>query len=128
MPLLKVSVTRKSDGVSVISSSGSIDSDTYLILQKKVDEVMSQSPRVIVFDMKEVSYISSMGIKVILRAREMVEGGGGIMLMTDLQPQIAKVFDIVKAIPTQNIFSGIEEMDRYLASIQRKEIDKRKTG
>lgn len=126
MPLLKVNVTKKSEGVLVVAPSGSIDSETYIILQKKADEFLKTPPRTLVFDMKLVSYISSMGIKVILRTKEIVEKAGGITLITNLQPQIAKVFDIVKAIPAQNIFTSIEELDRYLAGIQQKEIQKRR--
>ena len=40
--------------------------------------------------------------------------------MVNLQPQIKKVFDIVKALPEQQIFTSIEEMDNYLKEIQRK--------
>ena len=124
--MLKVSVTKKSDGVFVVSPCGAIDSETYSILQNKIDEFLKQLPRVLVFDMAGVNYMSSMGIKVVLHAREIVEKGGGLMLLTNLQPQIAKVFDIIKAIPTHNIFSSVWELDRYLANIQQKEIEKRR--
>ncbi len=42
----------------------------------------------------------------------------------NLQPQIRKVFDIVKAIPDSSIFASIDELDKYLDSIQRKEKEK----
>lgn len=128
MPLLKVTVAKKSEGIFVVSPAGPVDSDTYIILQKKVDEILKPTPRAVVFDMQGVSYISSLGIKVFLRTRELVQRGSGVVLLMNLQPQIAKVFDIVKAIPTQNIFLNIEEMDRYLAAIQQKEIEKGKSA
>jgi anti-sigma B factor antagonist len=128
MALLKVTVAKKSDVVFVVSPVGPVDSDTYIILQKKVDEILEPLPSAVVFDMQGVSYISSLGIKVFLRTRELVQKGGGVVLLMNLPPQIAKVFDIVKAIPTQNIFSNIEEMDRYLARIQQKELDKGKSA
>jgi len=126
MELLKVSVTKKSEGVFVVSPTGAIDSDTYQILQDSVDPILDPLPKALVFDMKGVSYMSSMGLKVILRTKEAVEKGGGSMLLINLQPQISKIFDIVKAIPAQSIFSSVEELDQYLANIQRKEIEKRK--
>ena len=128
MAQLKVTVAKKSEGVFVVSPTGPVDSDTYIILQKKVDEILSPTSKAVIFDMFGVSYISSLGIKVFLRAREILQKSGGAVLLINLQPQIAKVFDIVKAIPSQNIFSGIAEMDHYLAAIQQKELEKGKSA
>ncbi|HNX91590.1 MAG TPA: STAS domain-containing protein [Candidatus Omnitrophota bacterium] len=126
MDLLKVSVNRRSESTYVVSPSGSIDSETYDILQENLDAILRSPVKALIFDMKNVNYMSSMGLKVILKSRETVERGGGTMVLINLQPQISKIFDIVKAIPTQNIFSSIDEMDRYLTNIQRKEIEKRR--
>lgn len=126
MDELRVSTVKKSEGVFILYPAGSIDGETYEILQRSIDALMNPVPQVLIFDMKGVNYISSMGLKVILRTKEVLERSGGTMLLIELQPQISKVFDIVKAIPAQNIFSSIAEMDRYLASMQQKEIEKRK--
>ena len=126
MPLLTVLISKIGNGVFNVSPKGAIDSDTYIILQNKMAETMKPAPRVIIFDMKGVDYISSMGIKVILDAKNTVEKANGMLLLLNLQPQITKVFEIIKAIPTDHIFADREEMDHYLAQIQRKEIEKRK--
>jgi anti-anti-sigma regulatory factor len=47
------------------------------------------------------------------------ESGGKIVLL-NLQPQIREVFDIIKALPCEQIFSSIEEMDEYLDCMQKK--------
>jgi anti-sigma B factor antagonist len=36
-----------------------------------------------------------------------------------LQPQIKKVFDILKAIPSLKVFGSIEELDDYLDVMQK---------
>lgn len=126
MDELRVSVVKKSEGVFILCPEGSIDGETYQILQKSVDALISPLPRALIFDMKGVNYISSMGLKVILRTKEVIEKGGGSALLMNLQPQISKVFDIIKAVPFNNIFSSVEEMDRYLSAMQRKEAEKRK--
>ena len=38
----------------------------------------------------------------------------------NLQPQIRKVFDIIQALPSLNVFESVEELDQYLAEMQRK--------
>jgi anti-anti-sigma factor len=119
-------VSKIGSGVFNVSPKGSIDSDTYIILQKKMDEIMKPTPRFIIFDMKGVEYISSMGIKVVLNAKNSVETSGGLLLLLNLRPQINKVFDIIKAIPASHIFANREELDSYLADVQQKESDNRK--
>ena len=37
----------------------------------------------------------------------------------NLQPQIQKVFDILKAIPSLKVFASIEELDNYLDKMQK---------
>jgi hypothetical protein len=43
-----------------------------------------------------------------------------------MQPQIAKVLEIVQMLPGIQVFASEQEMDHYLAHIQRQEIEKRK--
>ena len=125
MPLLTVTINKSSDGVFTILPAGSIDSDTYLALEQNVDAILKPAPKALVFDMKDVKYVSSMGITAILSAKNKIEKLGGTFVMMNLQPQIRKVFDIVRAIPSQNIFTSREELDRYLIKIQQKEVEKR---
>lgn len=119
MPL-KVRVEEKNNGMFTLYPEGSIDAGTYSILGAEVDAILEKSPKLIVFDMKDVSYVSSAGISIVLLAEQSLKLHGGYALMVHLQPQIKKVFDIVKALPSQQIFSSIEEMDAYLKEIQRK--------
>ena len=37
----------------------------------------------------------------------------------NLQPQIQKVFDILKAIPSLKVFASIGELDKYLDTMQK---------
>ena len=41
-------------------------------------------------------------------------------LLVNPQPQIQKVFDVVKAVPMNEIFSSTAEADAYLDAMQRK--------
>lgn len=128
MPVLTVTIDKSADGVFTILPSGSIDSETYEILDQNIAGVLKFVPKTLIFDMKGVKYISSMGIRAILDAKNKVEKINGALVMTNLQPQIRKVFDIVRAIPHQHIFTSRQELDQYLAIIQQKELDKGKNS
>ena len=43
---------------------------------------------------------------------------GGNILMISMQPQIQKVFEIVKALPNLRMFKNWEEVDDYLDAMQ----------
>jgi len=119
MPL-NVTSREKEPGVIVLSSEGSLDTNTYSILEKQVDSILEGSPKVIIFDMEYLNYISSMGVRVILKARKVLENRAGNIVLLNLKPHIKKVFDIINALPSEQVFSSVEEMDRYLDRMQRK--------
>jgi anti-sigma B factor antagonist len=117
---LRVNVKERGDRTYIIECAGSIDATTHTILGSEVDQILAKSPNRIIFDMKNVGYISSAGISVILKTEQSLATQGGSALMVHLQPQIRKVFDIVQALPNQQIFASVEELDHYLKEIQRK--------
>ena len=117
---LKVKSTSKRPGVIVISPIGSINAGTHGILEAKVDEILISSPDVIIFDMEFADYISSTGIRVLLKTKKAMKATNGRMVFINLQPQIQKVFDILKAIPSLKVFASIQELDRYLDLMQKK--------
>ena len=119
MPL-KVKSTSKQPGVVVISPIGSINAGTYSILEAKVDEILESPPDVIIFDMEFTDYISSTGIRVLLKTKKAMKATNGRMVFMNLQPQIQKVFDILNAIPSLKVFASIQELDRYLDLMQKK--------
>ena len=119
MPL-KVGVEKKGEDTFIVRPAGSIDTNTFMTLQTELDSILEKSPKVIIFDLKDVSYVSSAGVGVVLLAEQTLKPKSGKVLMVGLQPQIKKVFDIVKALPDQQIFASLEEMDAYLNEIQRK--------
>ncbi len=116
---LKVTSREKSPGVFIVSPEGSLDTNTYSILEEKVDLLLDTSPGMIVCDLEKLGYISSMGVRVIAKAQKSLKKSGGKVVLLNLQPQIRKVFDIIKALPAEQIFESIEEMDRYLDNMQK---------
>jgi anti-anti-sigma factor len=63
-------------------------------------------------------YISSAGLRVVFKAAKALKLAGGKLAVANRQPQIVKVFDIVKALPDLTVFSSDAEMDDYLRAMQ----------
>ena len=118
MPL-KVKSTTRGPGIIVVSPIGSIDAGTFNVFDEKMDNILEQKPDVIIFDMEFADYISSSGIRVLLKTKKALKQTDGRMVFMRLQPQIKKVFDILKAIPTLKVFASIEELDNYLDTMQK---------
>ncbi len=116
---LKVNTEQKRAGVIAIAPIGSIDTKTYSSLEKEVDAVLTQKPDVIIFDMEFLDYINSMGVRVLLKTKKQMKKSDGKVVFTKLQPQIKKVFDILNALPSMQVFASIEELDRYLDKMQK---------
>ena len=108
--------------------SGSIDTETYSLLEEKVNPFLKQA-KAIIFDMKDVSYISSMGLSVIFRIKKNLEDSSGTIAIINLQPQVKKVFEIIKVLP-EYYFSTMQEaekyLDEFLAEMQKRKLEKSK--
>ena len=74
----------------------------------------------IVFELRGLDYISSAGIRCLIRARKTVTARGGEVAVVNAQPGVHKVFEIVKALPAEQIFANDAELDAYLDAMQRK--------
>ena len=74
----------------------------------------------LVLDLAGLNYISSAGIRSIFKARKALTARNGKLLVVNPQPQIQKVFDVVKAVPMSDIFTSVAEADAYLDMVQRK--------
>lgn len=122
---LNIDIEKKPGDAYVFALSGSIDSDTYQMLDEKVDPVLAAGAKVVIFDMGGVEYVSSMGLNTIFRVQRALENAKAAFVMTDLQPQVKKVLEIVKALPSMKIFESIEEADAYLYKIQSEEKEKK---
>lgn len=122
---LQVKLDKKiEEGLCIVTCFGSIDTVTYPILEKELEAAANVFPKVVMLDMAKVDYVSSIGISTVLKAKKNIESKKGQLVIANLQPQVKKVFDIVKVMPTEAVFSNTAEMDSYLYRIQKKEIEK----
>lgn len=121
MPLtIRVSKDDATGATVRVHPSGSLDSTTAPVLERELAPILAGAARVLVLDLGEVTFVSSAGIRVILAARKQMAGRGGSLLMANLQPPVAKAFEIIRAIPDITVFRDIAELDVYLAAMQRK--------
>jgi len=112
------------EGFVTIRPAGSLDSNTYTDLQEHIAAITQRKPGALVLDLKGLSYISSAGVRVIIAAQKTMKAASGGFAIVNLQPQIRKVFEIIMALPSPNVFESAADLDRYLAGIQKKVLGK----
>lgn len=117
---LKVDVQQKAGRAYVVYPSGSLDSSTYNILEQEIDALLKKTPAMVVLDMEHLEYLSSAGVRVIFKTQKILKEGGGKLVFMNLQPQIRKVFDIINALPSLQVFGSVAELDEYLDVMQKK--------
>ena len=117
---LSITITPESDNGKRISIAGSLDSNTAPQLQQSIDQEIDESVDVTVIDFKDLDFLSSAGLRVIFKTKKIMDNSGGRFLLVNLQPQIKKVFEIIKALDGMQVFKDQDEMDDYLAAMQNK--------
>ena len=119
---LNVTSEQKAQGVFLVTVAGSLDSNTYMQLEEQIDALLGEATELIVFNLEPLTYLSSAGVRVFLKARKALKDRGGQVKFLNLQPQIKRVFDIINAIPAMQIFASTAELDRYLEAQMKKVI------
>lgn len=105
----------------VLHLSGRLDASTYMEFDAAVLPLLADLPNgaTVVLDLAGLEYISSAGLRSIARIRKTTRSLQGQTLLLDPQPQVRKVFDIVKAVPVSEVFTSTAELDAYLDRIQQ---------
>ena len=109
----------------VVRPVGKLDAVSSQEFDRALDGVLAQAPRggTLVIDLVDLEYVSSAGLRSLFRARKAMRAKDGFSLLVHAQPQVRKVFEIVKAVPVHEVFSSVDELDAYLTEMQRKVVE-----
>ncbi len=105
-------------GSVTIELKGSLDTATAPELERQLAPLLAGNVKDLVFDLGQLKFISSAGLRVFAAARKTLKERGGQASFIHLQPQIQEVFEIIKSLPGIAVFKDVAEMDRYLAARQ----------
>lgn len=117
---LSINRSVKSPGVVILSVGGSLDAMTSSGLEAEVNDLLNGSVKCLIFDLQQLEFVSSAGIRVLMIAQRELTKRGGEIKAINLQPQIRKVFDYVKVLPDSVMFLNDEEFDADLTEVQER--------
>ena len=120
---LRVRVTGDRSFSRTAHLEGRLDNETAAMLDGELDKLAESPVNILVFDLTDLEYISSAGLRSIFRAQKTMAERSGRIVLVNARPQVQKVFEIVKAADLGAVFTSLQELDSYLDTMQRKFID-----
>lgn len=87
-------VSTSTDGIRVLTLAGEIDHDTGEALRKALDVSGIVRPR-IVADMRQVAFMDSSGINILIAAHQAVTAAGGWLRLAAPAPAVLRTLQIV---------------------------------
>jgi anti-anti-sigma factor len=90
---MNINETREGD-VLIVAVEGRIDSTTCKQLEDMLPERVQDNARVLL-DLSDVQYVSSAGLRVMLKAAKIVRSTGHDLVLAGLIPQVHEVFQVI---------------------------------
>jgi anti-anti-sigma factor len=117
---LDIQISEAGHGGQRVALRGRLDTESAPLLDARLAPLL-ESPDVtaLLFDLAGLEYIGSAGIRVLVKSRKVLEARGGGVAVAHLQPLVRQVFDIVKALPSTDVFASDAELDAFLDARRR---------
>jgi len=116
---LIINIENKMPDSYFVTLNGRLDATTCEECDAKITAILLPTTKTILFDLTNLSYISSMGLRIILKTRRLIENHGGTVYMINVQAQIEKVFEIANLLNGIKLFATNEEADAYFDAMQK---------
>ena len=115
---LEIEVYPPVNGNQYVMLGGRLDTLSHTQLDEALAPMLAARPQALVLDLAHLDYISSAGIRCILKARKALAPTGKVLAVNP-QAQIRKVLDMVQALPLGDIFNSTAEADAYIDALQQ---------
>lgn len=99
----------RADQVYCIEPLGRLDAVTVPALESVLDQHLVANHVRIVLDMGGVAYLSSSGLRALLRARKGAQAGGGDVVLCNMTPRVREVFEMIGFTSLFQVFDGVAE-------------------
>ena len=116
---LTIAVRRMESGAVTFTLQGPLDGETSALLDREAAKALAEQTCAIILDMTGVDFITSAGIGTIMKVKTSLARRKAELAMIGMQPQVQKAFEIIRVLPTMQVFQGRTELDEYLGRVQR---------
>lgn len=96
-------------GVEIFSIKGSLDSNTSAELETRINTSLENGQQKLILNLENLEYISSAGIRVMLKTTKDLKRMDGNIVLCSLQDYVREVFDIAGFDGYLNIEKNLED-------------------
>jgi len=87
-------IEEKKDTISIFKLNGRLDSNTSQGFEKKIFDAISVGSKNMIIDFNDLDYISSAGLRVILKTTKALNRQEGKIMLCSMQDYVKEVFEI----------------------------------
>lgn len=111
---LKITVTQNADATDVVNVTlvGRIDNYNTAFFQEKVDSLIADGARKILFCCSSLEYVSSSGFGIFANCQSKLKQDGGMIAFFDLQTKVMEVFHLLGFDHIYALASDLNEIPR----------------
>jgi len=84
----------QADSPTILALIGRLDSNNAATAEKEVSERIESGERQLILDFSQLDYISSAGLRVVLKAAKQVRAAGGDMAIYGMHAKVREVFEM----------------------------------
>jgi anti-anti-sigma factor len=110
-------IRRKEILLDVLEIQGRIDGLTAPAIRHAFEQSVNEGHRQLIVDFREVSYLSSAGLRIILETHKSLRTIGGELLLLSIPQIVADVFRVSGMAPMLNIFSDMASLRKHLNEV-----------
>ena len=107
-------VTQEKDGVVCLKISGRLDAESAPEAETTVKGILKDGKHRLIFDLSEMEYISSAGLRIILMTVKELQVKKGKVVLSALTPYVKEIFDVSNfssIIPiTETVEAGFQQI------------------
>jgi anti-sigma B factor antagonist len=105
------------EGILVLSPVGNIDSGNFIEFEAKVNQEVSADTKFLIFDLNDLTYISSAGLRVFLSIQKMLYQKGGQAVIARPPEFARQVFVVTGFHNLFNIIGDLSAAVRFLKEL-----------
>lgn len=111
-------------GYAALSIAGNLDATNAPVVEAELEAILATEPDLLVFDLAELKYVTSMGFRTFLMAQKAQRKHRGQTSFLNLQPQIQEVFKIMGSLPDVRMFGSIDELETFVIEELDEQLDR----
>jgi anti-anti-sigma factor len=111
---LTITTKEQAPGIIRLAINGFVGSNEYKELESALSEVIAHMPTAVILDMAALTAISSLGLRVIIKAHKVLALNEGKFYFVNLNEQVKKVFEVFQNVSTLGTFCTSYQVEKEL--------------